>query len=248
MDKRPLLSRLGRLPTFLRRAVKEAHAVVVAVIGGLFWLLLTTFGPWLLSKEASSFKWQLGALGILCGFVILILGIHLIGSYLTWEEEEYEHQETKRERDRLQAALSEKARKVELETDITSVGIAALSTDEHSPKWSRVELGMTIRNTGSIPSTARHFQLRIQTPDQNYISLAQDVELTELMRQHDGSLVLKDIPRSRHITPVVPGAAWDGIVTFAVAMSPEKLRGLVMELSYRDIQNASHIRPWPSPF
>ena len=92
MDKRPFWSRISRLPTFLVRAVKEAHAVIVGIIGGVVFLLATTLGPWLLNKCFPSLSLsQPSPVTILCGLVVIVLAILLVGGCLVWEEEEHQH-------------------------------------------------------------------------------------------------------------------------------------------------------------
>jgi hypothetical protein len=92
MDKRPFWQRILRLPTFLVRAVKEAHAVVIGIISGVLFFVASLLGPWLLDKYCPALSFpHLSLLGATCLFVIVVLAVLLIGGCLTWEEEEHRH-------------------------------------------------------------------------------------------------------------------------------------------------------------
>lgn len=94
MEKRPFWSRVRRLPSFLVRAVKEVHAVAIAIIGGVLFLVATTLGPRFLATFSPRLTMpSLNWLEILCGVVIVVLSLLFFGGYLTWEEEEYRHTE-----------------------------------------------------------------------------------------------------------------------------------------------------------
>jgi hypothetical protein len=92
MEKRPLLSRFTRFWAFVRLAVNEAHAVLLAVIGGVLFLLASTFGPWFLARyyPVLAFR-QPNLLELGCGVIIIILALLFVGGYLTWEEEQRQY-------------------------------------------------------------------------------------------------------------------------------------------------------------
>src|ERR1700693_3902105 len=91
MEKRPFWSRIWRVPTFLGRAMKETHAVVVSIIGGLTFLILSVAVPLLLQKYFPSFAVSIPSVPMITtGLIAVMLTILLIGGYLAWEEDEHQ--------------------------------------------------------------------------------------------------------------------------------------------------------------
>jgi hypothetical protein len=71
--------------------MKEAHVVVVGIIGGIVFLILSTVGPFVWNKYHPLLSVpQPSPTVVLCGLVILVLAIFLLGGYLTWEEDEHQ--------------------------------------------------------------------------------------------------------------------------------------------------------------
>ena len=74
------------------RAVDEVHAVGLAIISGLFFFAASLVIPYLVNRYYPSLGFpHPSVLAGLCGFVIVALGILLVGGYLAFEEEEYQH-------------------------------------------------------------------------------------------------------------------------------------------------------------
>lgn len=94
MDRRPLFSRFGRLPTFVWRAMKEAHAVVIAIIASLTWTAGNYLVPWL-AQECGASVSGLSTPIIVSVAVLILLTVLGIGGYLVWEEESFQHQDLK---------------------------------------------------------------------------------------------------------------------------------------------------------
>src|SRR5207245_5449759 len=89
METRPFWSRIWRFPTFLGRAMKEAHAVVLSIISGLAFLVLSLLVPWFLQTHYPAFAVSIPSVPmIVTGLIAIMLTILLIGGYLTWEEDE----------------------------------------------------------------------------------------------------------------------------------------------------------------
>jgi hypothetical protein len=92
MEERPLWSRFAHFRAFVRLALKEAHAVVLAVIGGVLFLLASAFGPWLQARYYPSLALrQPTSLELLFAVAIVFSLLLFVGSFLVWEEEEREH-------------------------------------------------------------------------------------------------------------------------------------------------------------
>ncbi len=92
MEKRPLLSRFKRLPTYVWRAMKEAHAVIYALIASVTWFFGNYLVPWAFQRCGVPVP-TLGLPIISCVSIIILLLVLGIGGYLVWENEEYEHRE-----------------------------------------------------------------------------------------------------------------------------------------------------------
>lgn len=86
MPERALLSRFGKLPTYLARAMREAHAVIYALIASVTFFIINLLGPLIAPRFPT-----VGLPVALCGSVIIALVILGLAGYLVWEEEEHQH-------------------------------------------------------------------------------------------------------------------------------------------------------------
>jgi hypothetical protein len=230
--------KLHRLLIFVGAIMRHGWALLLALVGSAAlaipgWVEPLLSGPHAkeltatLTVSTEAYRYlAVGALAL--GF--------LYSSFLAWDEER-----SKLEKANLTIEQLTHAPEVLLETDIAGVSIGYWP-DRQNPTGSCVAFKVSIRNTGTMPSTVRHFQLRIPMRDKNYISLAEDMALAEAIRRQN------DLLLSHHIAPISPGAAWDGFISFVIAgILPEKLLDAPMEFSFKDIRDISHSKSWKMP-
>jgi len=91
MARRPLFSRFNRLPTYVWRAMKEAHALIYAGIATVSWTAINYAWPWI-AEKCGSHVTGLGTPVILSIAVLIALTVLGLGGYLVWEDEEHSHQ------------------------------------------------------------------------------------------------------------------------------------------------------------
>ncbi len=141
--------------------MREAHAVVIAVISGLVFFVVSLVGPWLVQAYWPSVAFPtLGFLGALCGVVIIVLIGLFIGGYLAWEQEE-------RERLKLERRLAPRLR---LECDPGSANFVWPTPTQAGFKM--VYLRVLARAMSQTVKKCQAFLQRVSQWDgNNYVSL-----------------------------------------------------------------------------